>query len=52
MPFLGKAIETAIKDLGALDEYYGEKEVPIYKPWFFVITPEVKAAIQQTHLVN
>ena len=38
MPFLGKAIETAIKDLGALDEYYGEKEVPIYKPWFFVIT--------------
>jgi endonuclease YncB( thermonuclease family) len=22
------------------------------KPWFFVITPEVKAAIQQTNLVN
>ena len=38
MPFLGKAIETAIKDLNALDDYYGEKEVPIYKPWFFVIT--------------
>ena len=22
------------------------------KPWFFVITPKVKAAIQQTNLVN
>ena len=38
MPFLGKSIETAIRDLNSLDEYYGEKNVPIYKPWFFVIT--------------
>ena len=38
MPFLGKSIDTAIRDLNALDEYYGEKNVPIYKPWFFIIT--------------
>ena len=38
MPILGKSIDTAIRDLNALDEYYGEKNVPIYKPWFFIIT--------------
>ena len=38
MPFLGKAITMAIKDLSALNEKYGEKEVPIYKPWFFILT--------------
>ena len=38
MPFLGKAISMAIKDLSLLNEYYGEKEVPIYKPWFFILT--------------
>lgn len=38
MPFLGKSIELAIKDLSALDALYGEKEVPVYKPWFFVLT--------------
>ena len=38
MPFLGKAISTAVKDLSQLNEKYGEKEVPIYKPWFFILT--------------
>ncbi len=38
MPFLGKSLDLAIKDLSALDALYGEKEVPIYKPWFFVLT--------------
>ena len=28
------------------------KDIEDTKPWFFVITPKVKAAIQQTNLVN
>jgi len=38
MPFLGKAIEVAIKDMSLIDEYYGERNVPIYKPWLFILT--------------
>ena len=38
MPFLGKAIDLSIKNMKALIEYYNLKNVPMYKPWMFLIT--------------
>lgn len=38
MPFLGKAIELSIKDIKALIELYNLKNIPMYKPWMFIIT--------------
>ena len=38
MPFLGKAIDLSIKNMKALIEYYNLKNVPMFKPWMFLIT--------------
>ena len=38
MPFLGKAIDLSIKNMKALIEYYNLKNIPMYKPWMFVLT--------------
>ena len=38
MPFLGKAIDLSLKDMKALIEYYNSKNVPMFKPWMFILT--------------
>lgn len=38
MPFLGKAIDLVLQDLLKRVEFYNTLEVPLYKPWLFVLT--------------
>lgn len=38
MPFLGKAINLAMDNLLQRVEYYKNLEVPLYKPWLFVLS--------------
>ena len=52
----GDPITVSVANAFALFTYTEAKmnanDIEDTKPWFFVITPEVKAAIQQTNLVN
>lgn len=38
MPFLGKAINKALDDLISRYDYYKSHDVPLYKPWLFVLS--------------
>ena len=38
MPFLGKAIDLSIQNMKGLIEYYQDKNVPMFKPWMFILT--------------
>ena len=38
MPFLGKALDMAIKDIQDRVDFFKEHEVETYKPWLFLLT--------------
>jgi len=52
----GNPVTVSVANVFSLFTYTEAKmnanDIEDTKPWFFVITPEVKAAIQQTNLVN
>ena len=46
------SVANAFKLFTLTEAKMNAKDIEDTKPWFFVITPDVKAAIQQTNLVN